>query len=78
MQYRYTIYILFSIFFTIMVYHRILSVVFCVTQLDLVVKSSTCLTPHFSRLHPFMRSFLVTSSLLNCTLHLHVVSVPCN
>lgn len=41
------IYILFSIFFTIMVYHRILSVVFCVTQLDLVVKSSTCLTPHF-------------------------------
>ena len=29
-------------------------------------------------LHPFMRPFLVTSSLLTCTLYLHVVSVPCN
>ena len=29
-------------------------------------------------LHPFMRPFLVTSSLLTCTLYLHVVSFPCN
>ena len=29
-------------------------------------------------LHPFMTSFPVPSSLLTCTSHLHVVSVPCN
>ena len=45
--YIYVIYISFSVFFPIMVYDRILSTVFCATQLDLVVKSSTCLTPHF-------------------------------